>query len=78
MKTAEKLETELQEISRRSRSLMDNTVDAMIVLDEKGIITDFNLAAEKVFQASRHARTRFLWHGRDASANVRRRQDGNR
>lgn len=50
MKTAEELEAELREVSQRYRSLMDNTVDAMIIIDDAGMITDFNLAAEKIFQ----------------------------
>ena len=50
MKSVEELVAELEEMSRRYRSLMDNTVDAMIVIDDAGIISDFNLAAEKIFQ----------------------------
>ena len=52
MKTAEQLQAELEEVSRRFRSLMDNTVDAMIIIDQDGTIKDFNLAAERIFQYS--------------------------
>lgn len=41
---------QLDEVTRRFRSLMDNCVDAMIIIDEDGTILDFNPAAEKIFQ----------------------------
>jgi len=50
MKTARQLEAELDELSRRFQSLMDNTVDGLIVIDEDGTIMEFNLAAECIFQ----------------------------
>lgn len=44
------LEKELQEAKGRFRSLMDNCVDALIVINEDGSVLDFNLAAEQIFQ----------------------------
>ena len=44
------IEKQLDEVTRRFRSLMDNCVDAMIIIDEDGTILDFNPAAEKIFQ----------------------------
>lgn len=41
---------QLDEVTRRFRSLMDNCVDAMIIIDEDGSILDFNPAAERIFQ----------------------------
>lgn len=44
------LEEQLAEVTRRFRSLMDNCVDALIIIDEDGTILDFNPAAENIFQ----------------------------
>ena len=43
------LAKQLDEVSRRFRSLMDNCVDALIIIDEDGKILDFNPAAERIF-----------------------------
>jgi PAS domain S-box-containing protein len=50
MSEIEDLQRELVEAKGRFRSLMDNCVDAMIIIDENGIILDFNPAAETIFQ----------------------------
>lgn len=50
MNEIEKLQRELTEARGRFRSLMDNCVDALIIIDEDGTILDFNPAAEKIFQ----------------------------
>jgi PAS domain S-box-containing protein len=50
MTDKEDLERELDEVKRRFRSLMDNCVDAMIIINEDGTILDFNPAAEDIFQ----------------------------
>lgn len=50
MTTPRDLEQRLDEANRRFRSLMDNCVDAMIIIDEDGTILDFNPAAENIFQ----------------------------
>ena len=50
MSEAEELQRELAEARGRFRSLMDNCVDAMIIIDQNGIILDFNPAAEAIFQ----------------------------
>jgi PAS domain-containing protein len=47
MSEIEDLQRELVEAKGRFRSLMDNCVDAMIIIDENGIILDFNPAAER-------------------------------
>lgn len=44
------LQQQLAEARGRFRSLMDNCVDALIIIDETGAILDFNPAAEKIFQ----------------------------
>lgn len=44
------LQRQLAEAKGRFRSLMDNCVDALIIIDETGTILDFNPAAEKIFQ----------------------------
>jgi PAS domain S-box-containing protein len=50
MANQRELERELDEVRRRFRSLMDNCVDAMIIINEDGTILDFNPAAENIFQ----------------------------
>jgi len=50
MTDKEDLERELDEVKRRFRSLMDNCVDAMIIINEDGTILDYNPAAENIFQ----------------------------
>lgn len=49
---AEKLkrqEAELIEREERLRTILDNTVDAIITIDERGAIESFNQAAERIF-----------------------------
>lgn len=46
------LQQQLAEAKGRFRSLMDNCVDALIIIDETGTILDFNPAAERIFQYS--------------------------
>lgn len=50
MSEIEDLQKELAEAKGRFRSLMDNCVDAMIIIDQDGSILDFNPAAENIFQ----------------------------
>lgn len=50
MNEIEQLQRQLAEARGRFRSLMDNCVDALIIIDEDGAILDFNPAAEKIFQ----------------------------
>ena len=50
MSEIEDLQKELAESKGRFRSLMDNCVDAMIIIDQDGSILDFNPAAENIFQ----------------------------
>ena len=50
MKKPEALEKELEEVRGRFRSLMDNCIDALIIIDEDGTVLDFNRAAEGIFQ----------------------------
>ena len=38
-----------REVMRRHSTLMDAAIDAVIEIDEHGIVTDFNLTAERVF-----------------------------
>ena len=40
---------ELDKAERRYRSLIDNCVDGLVVIDEKGIILEFNPSAERIF-----------------------------
>lgn len=50
MTTPKDLEQKLEESTRRFRSLMENCVDALIIINEDGTILDFNPAAESIFQ----------------------------
>lgn len=50
MNDIEQLQRQLAEAKGRFRSLMDNCVDALIIIDEDGTILDFNPAAERIFQ----------------------------
>ena len=50
MSETDDLQRELAEARGRFRSLMDNCVDAMIIIDQNGAILDFNPAAETIFQ----------------------------
>ena len=43
-------EEQLDAATRRFRSLMDNCVDALIIINAGGTILDFNPAAENIFQ----------------------------
>ncbi len=42
-------ETELKKREKRIRTVLDNTVDGIITIDEHGIIETFNYSAEKIF-----------------------------
>ncbi|HEY9079483.1 PAS domain S-box protein [Magnetovibrio sp.] len=44
---------ELQESERRIRNFMDTTLDAVIVIDDQGLIQEFNAAAEQIFAYGR-------------------------
>lgn len=46
-KIEERIQTE--ELARRMESIFKNTIDGIIILDEKGIIESFNPAAENIF-----------------------------
>ena len=39
----------LEESQRRAAAILENTVDGLITIDQKGIIDQFNIAAEKIF-----------------------------
>lgn len=43
------MKAELDRAERRYRSLIDNCVDGLVVIDEKGIILEFNPSAERIF-----------------------------
>lgn len=43
------MKEELDGAERRYRSLIDNCVDGLVVIDEKGIILEFNPSAERIF-----------------------------
>ena len=43
------VQEELDRAERRYRSLIDNCVDGLVVIDEKGIILEFNPSAERIF-----------------------------
>lgn len=45
-------EENLHESEMHIHSILDNTVDAIITIDEKGIVKSFNIAAEKIFDYS--------------------------
>ncbi len=47
-----KAQESLLESKMRIRAIMDNTVDAIITIDQKGILKTFNPAAEKIFGVS--------------------------
>ncbi|GAB4224100.1 MAG: hypothetical protein Tsb005_20710 [Gammaproteobacteria bacterium] len=44
----------LRESELKSRAIVDNAVDGMLTINNKGIIQTFNKAAEKIFGYSRH------------------------
>lgn len=46
------LRERLQESEARARVVLDTTVDAIITIDDKGIISSFNRAAERIFEYS--------------------------
>ena len=46
---AERMTRDLSESEARIRAVLDNTLDAIISIDEQGLIESFNLAAEHVF-----------------------------
>ncbi len=48
-----RVETALRQSERITRLIIDNSLDAFIAIDEEGIITDWNLQAEKLFGWSR-------------------------
>lgn len=45
----EQLGRSLEENQRRTSAILNNTVDAIITIDEKGIIDQFNISAERMF-----------------------------
>jgi len=45
----DQLQAELAESRRRYNSLMENCVDGIIVIDEHGVILEFNKSAERIF-----------------------------
>jgi PAS domain S-box-containing protein len=49
LKLADGMTHELRESEARTRAVLDNTLDAIITIDEQGLIESFNLAAEKLF-----------------------------
>ena len=42
-------EKTLKQSEERLRAIMDNAAESIVVIDESGLITDYNLAAEKLF-----------------------------
>jgi two-component system, cell cycle sensor histidine kinase and response regulator CckA len=50
----EKTEDELRESENRFRMVINSSVDAMIAIDNKGLVTIFNPAAEKMFGIEQH------------------------
>ncbi len=50
LKLADGMTQELRESEARTRAVLDNTLDAIITIDEEGLIESFNLAAEKLFR----------------------------
>ncbi|MCP5249580.1 MAG: CHASE domain-containing protein [Candidatus Accumulibacter sp.] len=49
LKLADGMTCELREAEARTRAVLDNTLDAIITIDEQGLIESFNLAAERLF-----------------------------
>ena len=49
LKLADGMTRELRESEAYTRAVLDNTLDAIITIDEQGLIESFNLAAEKLF-----------------------------
>jgi len=49
LELADAMTHELRESEARTRAVLDNTLDAIITIDEQGLIESFNLAAEKLF-----------------------------
>ncbi|WP_313952242.1 CHASE domain-containing protein [Accumulibacter sp.] len=50
LKLADGMTRELRESEARTRAVLDNTLDAIITIDEQGLIESFNLAAENLFR----------------------------
>ncbi|MCB1966292.1 MAG: PAS domain S-box protein, partial [Candidatus Accumulibacter sp.] len=50
LKLADGMTHELRESEAHTRAVLDNTLDAIITIDEQGLIESFNLAAEKLFR----------------------------
>ena len=48
----EKAERELKESEHKLRNILQNAIDAVITIDDKGIITEWNLQAEAIFDYS--------------------------
>ncbi|EXI87593.1 MAG: Sensor protein FixL [Candidatus Accumulibacter regalis] len=47
---ADAMTHELRESEARARAVLDNTLDAIITIDEQGLVESFNLAAESLFR----------------------------
>ena len=47
--TRDSLKQELDRVERRYQSLIDNCVDGLVIIDEKGTILEFNRSAERIF-----------------------------
>ncbi|HRI93115.1 MAG TPA: CHASE domain-containing protein [Accumulibacter sp.] len=47
---ADAMTRELRESEARTRAVLDNTLDAIITIDEQGLVESFNLAAENLFR----------------------------
>ncbi|MEF8734856.1 MAG: ATP-binding protein [Candidatus Accumulibacter meliphilus] len=50
LELADGMTHELRESEARTRAVLDNTLDAIITIDEQGLIESFNLAAERLFR----------------------------
>ena len=48
-----RVEMDMREEQRRTRAILDTALDAIVGMDHRGIITDFNPAAERLFGYSR-------------------------
>ncbi|MCF8150041.1 MAG: CHASE domain-containing protein [Burkholderiaceae bacterium] len=49
LKLADGMTRDLRESEARVRAVLDNTLDAIITIDEQGLMESFNLAAERLF-----------------------------
>src|SRR5688572_25769494 len=46
-------ESELREIEARKAAMLESAIDAVVAIDHRGLITEFNPTAERVFGYSR-------------------------